>query len=90
LEGIVPFELSLYLKKLISDKYFTLDELNSAIQNFPYLFSDKTNRPYRIPPSFRINGTIGGNGHENWTLLRLLPLMIGELIPENDITWEKT
>ncbi len=36
LEGIVPFELSLCLKKLISDKYFTLDELNSAIQNFPY------------------------------------------------------
>lgn len=87
LEGIVPFELSLCLKKLISNKYFTLDELNSAIQNFPYLFSDKTNRPYRIPPSFRINGTIGGNGHENWTLLRLLPLIIGELIPENDITW---
>ncbi|XP_026116308.1 uncharacterized protein LOC113094884 [Carassius auratus] len=87
LEGIVPFELSLCLKKLISDKYFTLDELNSAIQNFPYLFSDKTNRPNKIPRSFSINGTIGGNGHENWTLLRLIPLMIGELIPENDATW---
>ncbi len=87
LEGIVPFELSLCLKKLISDKYFTLDELNSAIQNFPYLFSDKTNRPNKIPRSFSINGTIGGNGHENWTLLRLIPLMIGELIPENDVTW---
>lgn len=87
LEGIVTFELSLCLKKLISEKYFTLDELNSAIQNFPYLFSDKTNRPNKIPQSFSSNGTIGGNGHENWTLLRLLPLMIGERIPENDKTW---
>lgn len=85
LEGIAPVELSLCLNKLISNKYFTLDELTSAIQNFPYLFSDKTNRPYRIPPSFRINGSIGGNGHENWTLLRLLPLIIGELIPENEV-----
>lgn len=87
LEGIVPIELSLCLNKLISNKYFTLDELNSTIQKFPYLFSDKTNRPNRIPPSFRIHGSIGGNGHENWTLLRLLPLIIGELIPENDKTW---
>lgn len=90
LEGIVPIELSLCLNKLISNKYFNLDELNSAIQKFPYLFSDKTNCPDRVPPSFRvfrIRGSIGGNGHENWTLLRLLPLIIGELIPENDKTW---
>lgn len=87
LEGIVPVELSLCLKKLISNKYFTLDELNTAIQSFPYSFSDKTNRPQRIPHTFRINGSIGGNGHENWTLLRLLPLMISELVPDNDKTW---
>lgn len=65
LEGIVPVELSFCPNKLITNKYFTLDELNSAIQNFPYLFSDKTNCPNRTPPSFRINGSFGGN--ENWT-----------------------
>lgn len=87
LEGIVPVELSLCLSKLIHDKYFTLAELNTAIQSFPYSFSDKTNKPQRLSQTFRVNGTIGGNGHENWTLLRLLPLIVGQLVPENDKTW---
>lgn len=35
-----------------------------------------------------MKGTVGGNGHENWTLLRLLPLMIGGFVPENEPAWE--
>lgn len=87
LEGIVPVELGLCLKTLIGRKYFTFEELNTAIQNFPYRFSDSTNRPQKITKTFTVNGTIGGNGHENWTLLRLLPLLIGDKIPENDCVW---
>lgn len=34
-----------------------------------------------------MNATIGGNGHENWTLLRLLPLLIDDVVPENDDAW---
>ena len=86
-EGIVPVELCLCLKTLIAKKYFTLEELNTAIQHFPYTFSDKSNRPQAIPKAFRLNGTVGGHGHENWALLRLLPLLIGNKIPENDTTW---
>ncbi|XP_049330956.1 uncharacterized protein LOC125799085 isoform X2 [Astyanax mexicanus] len=87
LEGIVPVELCLCLKTLIGKKYFTLEELNTAIQRFPYKFSDKTNKPQAIPKAFTLKGTIGGNGHENWTLLRLLPLLIGDKVPENDKAW---
>ena len=87
LEGIVPFELCLCLKKLIEKKKFTVAHLNTAIQHFPYKFSDKTNCPQKIPVNFHLVGTIGGNGHENWTLLRLLPLIIGEVVPENDSAW---
>lgn len=87
LEGIVPFELCLCLKKLIDRTYFTLDHLNTALQYFPYKFSDKTNSPQRISVNFHLTGTIGGNGHENWTLLRLLPIIIGDEVPENDDAW---
>lgn len=80
----MPLELSLCLKKLIQKKYFTFDELNAAIQCFPYRFSDRTNRPKQILKSFQLKGW---NGHENWTLLRLLPLMIGSKVPENYATW---
>ena len=31
--------------------------------------------------------TIGGNAHENWSLLRFLPFLIGSLVPENEPAW---
>lgn len=88
LEGVVPTELALCLKALISKGYFSLETLNAAIKEFPYTFSDKTNQPQLITKNFSSKGTIGGNGHENWTFLRLLPLLVGHHIPEGDETWE--
>ena len=40
-EGIVPFELALCLRILISKKYFSLECLNKLILNFPYKWGDK-------------------------------------------------
>ncbi len=88
LEGIVPAELCLCLSEMIKKKYISLESVNHAIKNFAYTFSDKTNRPQQIPKAFATKGTIGGNGHENWTLLRLLPLLIGDDVPEGDTSWE--
>lgn len=88
LEGIVPAELCLCLSEMIEKKYISLESVNHAINNFAYTFSDKTNRPQQIPKAFATKGTIGGNGHENWTLLRLLPLLIGDDVPEGDTSWE--
>lgn len=88
LEGIVPRDLSLCLADFISKKYFTLDELNCEIECFPFKFSDKTNRPQKIPATFQRNKTLGGNGHENWSLVRFLPLIIRHRVPEGDPTWE--
>lgn len=88
LEGLVPAELSLCLKDLIAKKYISLESLNRAIRQFPYTFSDKADKPQIIPKTSFSRGTTGGNGHENWSLLRLLPLMIGHNIPEGDQSWE--
>jgi hypothetical protein len=87
-EGVVPVELAHCLKSMIAKKYFTLEELNRAILFFPYQHSDKVDRPHPIPQTFVRRGTIGGNGHENHTLLRLLPLLIGSRVPEGDKFWE--
>lgn len=84
----MPFEISLCLKKWIESKYFTLEELNNKIHSFQYCFSDQVNRPQKIPKTFSSKKTIGGNAHENWTLLRLISLMIGGLVPESDKTWD--
>ena len=77
-EGVIPVELSLCLKRLISKGYITLDRLNSLITTFPYKFSDRVNKPKAIFKSNVVKGSIGDNGHENWTLLRFLPLLIGK------------
>ncbi|KAL2082779.1 hypothetical protein ACEWY4_022597 [Coilia grayii] len=87
-EGVIPRELALCLQKLISAKYFTFDQLNSIIQSFPYLYSDKVNRPQRIPKTFHLKKTVGGNAHENWALIRLLPLMVGGMVPEDEKAWQ--
>lgn len=50
---------------------------------FSNTFSDKTNKPKVIIKYFQLKGSIGSDSHENWTLLRLLLLKIGDKIPEN-------
>lgn len=87
LEGIVPIELCLCIKEMIRLKYFTLEYLNQRIRSFPYQHSDKVNRPHPVLKTSLAWGTIGGNGQENATLLRLLLLLVGGKVPEGDISW---
>ena len=87
-EGVVPVELALCLKGLMTKTYFSLEDLNKAISSFPYQHSDKVDHPHPIPLTFATRGTIGGNGHENHALLRLLPVLIGSRVPEGDRFWE--
>ena len=86
-EGIVPVELALCLGEMIRCKYFTLEDLNKRIISFPYQHTDKVDRPQPIPKTFASKQTIGGNGHENATLVRLLPLIVGDKIQEGDVAW---
>lgn len=87
-EGVVPVELALCIREMIRRKYFTLEYLNTKIRTFPYQHFDKIDKPQPIPKSFVAKLSIGGNGHENSALLRLLPLMIGSKVPEGDETWD--
>lgn len=72
---------------MISKKYFTIETLNHAIKTFEYAFHDKTDQPQSTAHVFPTKGSIGGNGHENWALLRLLPLIIGHKVPKGDNAW---
>lgn len=67
-EGVVPLELSLCLKNLISKDFITFDALHNFIKSFPYKYSDKVNKPKKIPNASYEKGIVAGNGHENWTL----------------------
>lgn len=86
-EGIVPQELALCLSVLMKKKYFTLTLLNYLIRQFPYKWTDKVDSPQPIPLNFSARKSVGGNSHENWCLLRLLPFIIGFKVPENEPAW---
>lgn len=87
-EGIVPGELALCIQVFTEKNYFNLTQLNELIRSFPYKGSDKTNSPQEIPQNYMSGKSIGGNAHENWALIRLLPLIVGSLIPECDTAWQ--
>lgn len=48
LEGVLPYEAKELLKYLIRKKIFSLRELNEAMESFPYVGSDSTNKPIPI------------------------------------------
>lgn len=87
-EGVVPVELCLCLQDLIRKGFITFEGLNKRIKSFPYKFSDKLNKPQLITKASFGTGRVSGNGHENWTLLPLLPFIIGTRIPEHEPSWE--
>ena len=49
LEGSLQYEVKELLKHFIhTEKYFTLDQLNNKINEFPYVLTDKAARPAMI------------------------------------------
>ena len=49
LEGSLQYEVKELLKHFIlTEKYFTLDELNKKIDEFPYVLSDNATKPAQI------------------------------------------
>lgn len=87
-EVVIPVELALCLSVLVKKKYFTLSSLNEAIALFPYKWTDETNSPHAIPQNFAACWSVGGNMHEKWALIRLLPFLIGSKIPVDEPAWQ--
>lgn len=51
---------------------------------FKHFHTNRGTKQFVKPRSFTYSNTIGGNAHENWTQLRLLPLLIGHILPEDE------
>lgn len=87
-EGIVPVEIALCLTVLISKKYFDLATLNKSTGDFPFKWTDKTDRPHPVPQIYASKKTISGNAHEYWCLIRFFPLLLGQKVPPNEPAWQ--
>lgn len=90
LEGVIPMEIKWCLHAFIKKKYFTVKYLNEQIAHFKYGFHEKSNKP---TPNFT-NEMITNNQNnikqkaiQTWLLLRTLPYMIIDKIPEHDLIY---
>lgn len=91
LEGIAPMEVKLVLCKFIyDDHFFTLSDFNTFLSSHNYGFCDAKNKPSLI-----LESTLRGTGHslkqsasQMWCVIRVLPLLIGSLIPQDNVHWK--
>ena len=84
-EGIVNFDLALYLRYFVKTrKWLTYEKLSQIVKNFKNADSDAGVKA--CPPS---ETKLGGNASQNWYMLRLLPLLVGHLIQDkSDDVWQ--
>jgi hypothetical protein len=81
LEGICPFGIKLFFREiLINQKHFNFsDELiNSGVRLFEYGRSDLSNKP---SGKFK-NGKKTQRAAQSWCLIRMFPLLFGDIFPE--------
>ena len=68
-EGIVAYDMALFIKHFVRLHWFTYDKLNNRILKFKYTAFDVTNKPPTLP--FNAN-KLPGQAAKNWCFLRLL------------------
>ena len=84
LEGVVKHDLALAIDCLVSKKYFTYETLNANITSFELNPNDSLVRPSLLKPHKPLSGT----ATQNWSLLVLLPLLIGSMLDSSDEIWQ--
>lgn len=84
-DGVVDNDVRSMIDYFIAEKWFTLPELNMRIKRFKFLGKDSANRPAELPEN---SLKLGGHIVQNWTLFRLLPLLIMDKIKPEDKTWK--
>ena len=84
-EGVVPLQMKLLLCHCVSQKYFTIEELNERITAFDFL----DNKPSEIDSNIcrRGDSKIKQSASQMMALCREFALIIGDKVPEGEPHW---
>ena len=92
LEGIVPFTIKLALREFKSQSLISAEILNQRIRLFKYARRDLPNKPSPKLTNESIreerNYNTKQRASQNWCLIRMFPLLIGDLIKEGDSNFD--
>ncbi|KAL0152015.1 hypothetical protein M9458_052681, partial [Cirrhinus mrigala] len=87
-EGVVSCDVALCINHLVNkEKHFTYEELNRCISQFTYLGNEAADKPPEFCPN---SEKLSGHAVQNWCLLRVLPLLVGDRIknPSESGVWK--
>lgn len=85
LEGVAQFEMKL-LFEFLSENLLSKSDLLSRIYAFDYGYLERKNRPTRINLD-SIGNNIGLNSIQTLCLVRNIPLLFGDIVPEGNQNW---
>ncbi|KAL7298938.1 hypothetical protein TKK_0008039 [Trichogramma kaykai] len=88
LEGVCSYDIHEILNCLIfKKKIFTLERLNSRIQKFEYRYTGCNKPPVIKEHHLKQRSNLKMSGSEVSCLTRYLPVMMGDLVEEDDEHW---
>jgi hypothetical protein len=83
-EGVVTYDMALIVRDLVKvQKWFTYVELNARIEQFQFVGADADSKPVAISSS-PDSKKLSGQAAQNWCLLRLFPVIIGDRVTDVD------
>lgn len=86
-EGVVPETTLNVLKEFVNAGFFTFPQFNDLLNKFTFARVDRSNRP---PPILLVQGKpkMKYTQSQMWCFTRILPLVIGSLVPEDNKYWK--
>ena len=89
LEGLMAVIIAVVVKYYVRSGAISLKVLNYRISNFCFGISDKCDKFGPFPLDFvSKDRATSGKAVEKWCLFRLLPLLIGDVVDDQDKVWQ--
>ena len=90
LEGVIPYEMKLLLTHYVTCKYFSIDSLNDRLNRFDFGYSELSDKPSEIDDAAvkKPDTKIRESASKMWMLAVMLPLLVGDLVPEDCEYWD--
>ena len=89
MEGIIPYFLQYFFSYLGESGVASINVLNEKLQSFAFKQTDYKNKPRTLPNDvIQSNGKVSLSASEAWCLFRLLPLILFDLVLEDNNAWQ--